>query len=44
MGYCPITLEPVPKSRRYSTEGLKRIHPRLTDLKTLQYSNEEQLR
>jgi len=44
MPYCPITLEPLPDGRKYSEAGLKRLHPRLTHLEVLQYSNDEQLR
>ena len=44
MSYCPITLEPLPEGRKYSEAGLKRLHPKLTDLGLLAYSYEEQLK
>lgn len=44
MANCPITLESIPSGRNYSKTGLKRIHTRLTNLKPLSYSLEEQLR
>ena len=44
MPNCPITLELIPAGQMYSTVGLKSIHPRLTKLENLQYSNKEQLR
>lgn len=43
MNYCPITLEPVSDGERYSREGLRSLHPRLTDLKLLGLTHEEQL-
>jgi serine/threonine-protein kinase HipA len=44
MPSCPITLESIPSGRNYSEAGLKTIHPRLTDLKPLPYSWDEQLK
>lgn len=44
MSNCPITLEPIPDGRVYSDSGLKSIHPKLTNLESLPYSKEEQLR
>lgn len=43
MGSCPITLESIPSERSYSETGLRMIHPRLSDIKPLPYSIEEQL-
>lgn len=44
MASCPVTLNPIPSGKNYSESGLRMIHPRLTDLKPLPYSLEEQLR
>tara|TARA_B110000305_G_C19439011_1_gene640717 strand:+ start:1433 stop:2365 length:933 start_codon:yes stop_codon:yes gene_type:complete len=44
MRRCPITLEPVDSDRIYSLDGLKSVHPRLTDLKCLEISHDEQLK
>ncbi|MEM7789965.1 MAG: HipA domain-containing protein [Verrucomicrobiota bacterium] len=44
MSYCPISLEPLLAGCEYSEAGLKSLHPKLKNLKLLEYSYAEQLR
>lgn len=44
MPACPITLETVGTDQVYSERGLRQLHSKLSGLKALEFSNEEQLR
>jgi serine/threonine-protein kinase HipA len=44
MSYCPISLEPIAEGERFSRVGLRALHPGLTDLQSLELSQEDQLR
>lgn len=44
MSHCPITLESIPNGTRFSSTGLRMLHPKLTDLKPLDLTLEDQLR
>ncbi len=41
MNKCPITYQPI-TDRKYSVDGLKYLHPKLTDLSNLPYTSREQ--
>lgn len=44
MASCPITLDTIPSGKTYSESGLRMLHPKLTELRPLQYSAEDQLK
>ena len=41
MRRCPLSYEPLPEGQIYSTEGLKRLHPRLKSLEVLPQTNQD---